>query len=99
MLGKNYKTWMPGPQRRRKQLLDAIRAEIESYGYSLGDLTDSEIEEAVTYYVGPIERALPLSGKGIYWSLRRLSPGGRRLRGRRTGSSQRGRRPARIIEE
>lgn len=74
MLEKFNKIWMPSAQRRRKRTLDIVRRQFESSGYTLDDLSDSELEAAVTRGAGGIEEVLPLTGKKIYWTLRRISP-------------------------
>ena len=84
MFGKIYKNWVARNQRRRERVLDEIRGQFELHGYSLEGLTDSEVEEAIAYYGDPIENSMPLTGKKIYWILRRLSPEGERFRGRPT---------------
>ena len=84
MFGKIYKNWVARNQRRRRKVLDEIRGQFELHGYSLEDLADSEVEEAITFYSDPIENSMPLTGKKIYWVLRRLSPDGERFRRRRT---------------
>jgi DNA-binding transcriptional LysR family regulator len=77
------KIWTPSSKRRRRRALDSIRRQIESSGYALDDLTDSELEAAITRGEGGIEEALPLTGKKIYWTLRRLSPDDRQLQQRK----------------
>ena len=74
MLGKIYNNWLPwGRSRRRKEALETIRGQLESLGYSLEGRTDRDLEEAITRYDRPVENAMPLTGKGVYWALRRLS--------------------------
>ena len=83
MLGRINKNWMPSAQSRRRRTLDIVRRQFESSGYTLDDLTDSELEAAITRGAGGIEKVLPLTGKAIYWTLRRISPDGRQLRRRK----------------
>ncbi len=60
-----------------------MRDQFERCGYSLEDVTDSELEAAVTADGIRIESEMPLTGKQAFWVLRRISPGGETLRGRR----------------
>ena len=60
--------------RRRRRALDEVRRQIADCGYALDDLTDSQLEQAVTGGRGGIEKVLPLTPRTIYWTLRRLSP-------------------------
>jgi hypothetical protein len=83
MFGKIYKNWIARDRRRRKRALEEIRGQFERDGYSLEDLTDSEVEQAITSYGDPIENSKPLTGREVYWVLRRLSPDGERFRARR----------------
>jgi hypothetical protein len=83
MLEMMSKIWTPPSERRRRRALDSIRRQFESSGYALDDLTDSELEAAITRGEGGIEEVLPLTGKKIYWTLRRLSPDGRQLQRRK----------------
>ena len=83
MIGLISKIWTHifSAAKRRKQLelLDGIRRQIADSGYALEDLTDSELETAITNGAGEIENFAPLTGKTIYWTLRRLSPDDRQL--------------------
>jgi hypothetical protein len=72
-----------GADEETLRVLDSIRRQFESSGYALDDLTDSELEAAITRGEGGIEEVLPLTGKKIYWTLRRLSPDGRQLQRRK----------------
>jgi DNA-binding transcriptional LysR family regulator len=83
MLEMISKILTPSSKRRRRRALDSIRREFESSGYALDDLTDAELEAAITSGNGGIEEALPLTGKKIYWTLRRLSPDDPRLQQRK----------------
>lgn len=89
MFGNVYKNWVALRQRRRKRLLAAIREQFERDGYSLENLTDSQVEEAIRFYNDPIETAIPLTGKRIYWILRRLSPNGEAFNQRQTDQAAR----------
>ena len=88
MLGMINKIWMPSAQSRRKRTLDNVRRQIENSGYTLDDLTDAELETAVTRDGDGIEKVLPLTGKEIYWTLRRISPDGRQLQRRKIKQPQ-----------
>ena len=90
MLGMISKIWTPPSKRRRRRALDTIRRQIADSGYALDDLTDSELEAAITRGEGGIENVLPLTGKTIYWTLRRLSPGDRQFQQRRIKQPPRG---------
>ena len=83
MIGMIRKIWTLSSNRRRRQMLDSIRQQIADSGYALDDLTDSELEAAITRGEGGIERVLPLTGKTIYWTLRKLSSDGRQLQRRK----------------
>lgn len=74
MLGKIRKIWMASARRR---ILDKVRRQFETCGYTLDDLTDSQLEAAITRGEGGIETVPPLTAKTIYWMLRRLSPDGK----------------------
>jgi hypothetical protein len=73
MLEKICKIWTQS-KRRRRRILDNVRRQIADCGYALDDLSDSELEAAISRGAGGIEKVLPLTGKAIYWTLRRLSP-------------------------
>lgn len=88
MFGKINKIWMPSAQSRRKRTLDNVRRQIESCGYTLDDLTDAELEAAITRGGRRIEKVLPLTGKTIYWTLRRISPDSRQLQQRKIRQPQ-----------
>ena len=88
MFEKFNKIWMPSAQNRKRRMLDNIRRQFESSGYTLDDLTDSELEAAITRGEGGIEKVLPLTGKAIYWTLRRISPDDRQLRRRKIKQPQ-----------
>lgn len=83
MFTKIRNFWTPSLKRRRRRALDTIRRQIADSGYALDDLTDSELEAAITRGEGGIEKVLPLTGKTIYWTLRRLSPDDRQLQRRK----------------
>lgn len=80
MLRAIHKSWRPGGERRKKRVLDKIRRQLVSCGYSVEDLTDTELEAAATYGGERVEDAIPLTAKRTYWILRRLSPEVKRLR-------------------
>lgn len=80
MLKKLSRIWHP---QRRCQTLAEIRRQIADSGYALDDLSDSELEKAFTRGAGGIEKVLPLTGKTIYWALRRLAPGDAQLQRRK----------------
>ena len=80
MFGRLSKIWRL--QRRRRAFAEARRQSADS-GYALDDLSDSELESAITRGGGGIETSLPLTGKTIYWALRRLSPDSRQLQRRK----------------
>jgi len=83
MLRAIYRNWGRSEQRRRKRVLAKIRRQLANCGYSVEDLTDSELEAAATCDGERVEDAMPLTGKRIYWILRRLSPDVTRLRRRK----------------
>jgi hypothetical protein len=89
MFGKFYKTWMPW-ERRRRRALENAREQIASCGYKLDDLADSQLEAALIQSESGIDE-VPLTGKRIYWALRRISPDGKlfRQRGSRAGVTRR----------
>ncbi len=91
MLEMINKIWTPSAQNRRRRTLDTVRRQFESSGYTLDDLTDSELEAAITRGAGGIEKVLPLTGKKIYWTLRRISPDDGQLRQRKIKQSSRAR--------
>ena len=68
------KIWMPSSSRRRKRALDNLRRQVASCGYALDDLTDDQLEALITRGEGSIEMLPPLTGKTLYWTLRRISP-------------------------
>ena len=76
MLERITKIWMP---RRRRRAFAEVRRQITDSGYALDDLSDSELEAVITRGAGGIENVLPLTGKAIYWTLRRLSRDSRQL--------------------
>ena len=82
MLQTIYKNWLPRGQHRRKRVLNKIRGQIERNGYSLEGIADSDLEAAITYDCRPIERAIPMTGKRIFWSLRRLFADGNNFAGK-----------------
>ena len=82
MIRKIYENWVPSARRRRR-LLHNARRQFETCGYALDDLSDSQLEAAITCCKGRIEKATPLTGKAIYWTLRRISPGGYQLQQRK----------------
>ena len=88
MLGAFYKNWWNGKHRRKKRVLNSVRVQLENCGYDVRALGDSELEAAVTYGGGSIEKAMPLTAKRTYWILRRLSRDVTRLRRRKAGSSR-----------
>ena len=83
MIGLISKIWThsfsAAKRRRQQEALDVIRRQIADSGYALDDLTDSELETAITNGAGEIKNFAPLTGKTIYWTLRRLSPDDRQL--------------------
>ena len=83
MLEKLSKIWARSSKRRRRRMLDNARRQIADSGYAIDDLSDSELEAAITRSAGGIEKVLPLTGKAIYWTLRRLSPDGRQIQKRK----------------
>ena len=80
--------WTPSSKRRRRRTLDIIRRQIADSGYALDDLTDFELEAALTRGEGGVENIPPLTGKSIYWALRRISPDGRQLQRRKIKQPQ-----------
>ena len=76
------KIWTPS-RRRRKLALDDVRRQFANCGYTLEDLTDSELERLITYGTGEIEKLHPLTAKKIYWTLRKISPDGSRFEKRK----------------
>ena len=89
MIGMIGKIWTQSLERRKRQALDTIRRQIADSGYALDDLTDSQLEAAITRGEGGIENVLPLTGKKIYWTLRRLLPDGRQLQRRKVKKAPR----------
>lgn len=85
-MGMISKIWTRSSRQRR--VLDSIRRQFESSGYVLDDLTDSELEAAITRGEGRIEKALPLTGKAIYWALRRIWPDSKELQRRKINQSR-----------
>lgn len=85
MLEKISKIWQP---RQKRRALAEVRRQIANSGYALDDLSDSELEAAITRGQGGIEKVLPLTGKAIYWTLRRLSPDSGQLQRRKIKQSQ-----------
>jgi hypothetical protein len=65
---------------RRRRTLNKIRREFEKLGYAFNDVTDSELEAAITFAGNSVEDFLPLTGKTMYWMLRRISQNGAPLR-------------------
>jgi hypothetical protein len=88
MFGVVNKIWMLSARSRKKRTLDNVRRKFESCGYTLDDLTDSELEAVITRGEGGIEKVLPLTAKAIYWTLRRISPDSRQLRRRKIKQPQ-----------
>ena len=80
MLGKINKIWTP---RRRRRAFAEVRRQMADCGYALDDLTDSQLEKAVTGGRGGIEKVPSLTARTIYWTLRRLSPDEGHLRQRK----------------
>lgn len=68
------KQWMRRRLRRRKRVLREIRRQFESCGYSVAQISDSDLEAAAVSVGRPIEKSMPLTAKRTYWILRRLSP-------------------------
>ena len=60
-------------RRRRSVALRDIRRQLESCGYSMSEISDSDLEAAVTYGGRRIEKSMPLTAKRTFWILRRLS--------------------------
>jgi hypothetical protein len=83
MLNIVRKIWTSLLSRRRRNALDDLRREITSFGYALDDLTDAQLESAITRGEGSIEALPPLTGKTLYWILRRVSPDDRQLEQRK----------------
>jgi hypothetical protein len=87
MIGMISKIWTPSSKRRRRRALNTIRRQIADSGYSLDDLTDFELEAAITRGESGVENVLPLTGRMIYWTLRRLSRDDRQLHQRKIKQS------------
>lgn len=66
-------------QYRKRRHLDKVRRLFEGCGHTVDDRTDSELEAAITHYGGRLGSSLPLTGKRMYWILRRLSSDGEQL--------------------
>jgi hypothetical protein len=64
---------MRGEGRRKRGSLNKMRAELENYGYTIEDLTDSAPNAAVAGGRGRSQTAQPPAGKRTYWIVRRLS--------------------------
>lgn len=83
MLDIVRKIWTPSSSRRRRRALDDIRRQFASSGYALDDLTDAQLEAAITRGKDNIEKLPPLTGKTLYWTLRRISPDDKQLQRRK----------------
>jgi hypothetical protein len=82
MIKKIGEILMP-PAKRKRRVLDNVRRQFSDCGYSVDDLTDSQLEAAITGGIGGVEKIPPLTSRTIYWTLRRLSADERELRNRK----------------
>lgn len=69
-------------RRRRKRFLREIRHQVETCGYSVSQISDADLEAAVTHIGRRLEGLTPLTAKKTFWILRRLSPDVSQLRKR-----------------
>ena len=87
MFEKIHKVWMPAFGRRRRRVIEEARRQITSCGYDLDDITDSQLETAITISNGSIEDVSPLTAKTIFWTLRRIAHDRIELKQRQIGGN------------
>ena len=77
-----HKHWIDRRRRRRTRFLREIRHQFETCGYSVSEISDSDLETALTYMGPRTEKTAPLTARSAFWTLRRLSPDVSELRRR-----------------
>jgi hypothetical protein len=78
-----------GSPPERGDVVESFRKEAANCGYSLDDRTDAQLEAALSFSERNIEKLMPLTGRTIYWALRRLSPGAMQRQKRKIGPGSR----------